>query len=149
MTEHVADIAWRRETSSFAYEDYNRTHDWRFDNGLNVRAAAAPAYRGDPACVDPEEAFVAAIASCHMLTFLAICARKRLVVDAYTDRAVGVMTQNAEGRHWVSRVDLFPRIVFADGSPDRTTLEHLHHASHAECFIANSVTTRIVTNIQD
>ena len=147
MSEHKAEIAWRRETDSFAYDDYDRTHDWRFDNGLTVKAAAAPGYLGDPACVDPEEAFVASVASCHMLTFLAICARKRIVVDSYTDSAIGHMEKNAAGRIAITRIDLHPKVTFAGDAPDRATLESLHHKAHEACFIANSVNTEISTNL--
>ncbi|MBI1393190.1 MAG: OsmC family peroxiredoxin [Alphaproteobacteria bacterium] len=146
MAEHIAEIIWRRDTESFAYEAYGRSHDWRFDNGLVVRAAAAPEFRGDPANVDPEEAFVASIASCHMLTFLAICSRKRIVIDAYEDRAVGAMSKNAAGKLFVSRIDLRPRISFAGSPPSRDSLSALHRQSHAECFIANSVMTEIIVH---
>ncbi|WP_428407798.1 OsmC family protein [Hyphococcus sp.] len=147
MSEHVADISWKRETESFAYEDYDRTHVWRFDNGVEVKAAAAPAYLGDPACVDPEEAFVASVSSCHMLTFLAIAARKRLTVDSYEDHAVGHMEKNTDGRLAITRVDLHPKIVFAPGvDVDAAALEKMHHSAHENCFIANSVKTEIVVN---
>ncbi|MEO1243431.1 MAG: OsmC family protein [Pseudomonadota bacterium] len=147
MSEHIAEISWKRETESFAYNDYNRTHRWRFDNGLEVEAAAAPGFLGDPSCVDPEEAFVASISSCHMLTFLAIAARKRLTVDAYEDKAVGHMTKNEGGRLAITRVDLSPEVAFANGAAvDAATLEELHHLSHKECFIANSVKTEIVVH---
>jgi organic hydroperoxide reductase OsmC/OhrA len=144
MSEHVAEIVWKRTTESFAYDDYSRTHDVKFDNGLVVKAAASPDYRGDPACVDPEELFVAALSNCHMLTFLAICAKKRLVVDSYMDRAVGRMEKNAAGKVAVTHVDLNPRVVFAPGvAVDRALLEKLHHDAHDHCFIANSATTEV------
>jgi organic hydroperoxide reductase OsmC/OhrA len=144
MSEHLATIRWKRETESFAYDDYNRSHVWRFDNGEEVKAAAAPAFLGDPSCVDPEEAFVAAIASCHMLTFLAIAARKRLVVDSYEDQAIGHMERNESGRLAVTRVELHPKIMFAEGViVDAGTLEKMHHLSHEECFIANSIKSEV------
>ncbi|MBI1366166.1 MAG: OsmC family peroxiredoxin [Alphaproteobacteria bacterium] len=150
MSEHVAEIIWKRTTDSFAYEDYNRRHLWRFDSGVDIPAAAAPAYRGDPDCVDPEEAFVAAVASCHMLTFIAIASKKRLVVDSYEDRAVGHMEKFGTGRFWIPRIDLNPRIAFASGAGvDRATLEKMHHESHEHCFIANSVKTEIIVNIEE
>lgn len=149
MSEHIAELEWRRETENFAYEDYNRGHTWRFDAGIDVPASAAPAFLGDEARVDPEEAFVAAIASCHMLTFLAIAARKRLTVDSYRDRAVGHMEKNENGKLAITRVDLFPRITFAEGvSVDAKTLSNMHHMSHEECFIANSVKTEIIVRTQ-
>ncbi len=147
MSEHVADIAWERETESFAYDDYNRTHVWRFDNGLEIAAAAAPAFLGDPSCLDPEEAFVASVSSCHMLTFLAIAARKRLTVDAYEDHAVGHLEKNEDGRLAITRVDLHPRIRFADGvDVNVEALDKMHHTAHEQCFIANSVKTEIIVN---
>lgn len=147
MSEHIAEISWKRETPGFSYDEYNRTHRWRFDNGLEVAAAAAPEFLGDPSCVDPEEAFVASISSCHMLTFLAIAARKRLVIDAYEDKAVGHMEKNEDGRLAVTRVDLNPRITFAeDVVIDASALERLHHSAHEQCFIANSVKTEVVVH---
>lgn len=147
MSEHIAEIVWKRETESFAYKDYNRTHAWRFDGGVEVSAAAAPDYLGDPACVDPEEAFVASLSSCHMLTFLAIASKKRLVVDKYEDRAVGRMEKNEAGKMAVTRVDLYPRVSFAgDAAIDDETLAKMHHDAHEHCFIANSVTTEIIVH---
>ena len=140
MSEHIATIRWKRTTESFGYDDYNRTHSWAFDNGLVIQAAAAPAFRGDPACLDPEEAFVASVSSCHMLTFLALAARKRLTVDAYIDDAVGHLEKNEAGKLAIMRVDLRPRVVFARGvDVDAAALEKMHHRAHEECFIANSV----------
>ena len=144
MSEHHATIQWEKTTASFAYEDYNREHEWRFDGGITVRASAAPAYRGKPDCVDPEEAFVAGLAACHMLTFLAICARKRIVVESYSDAAVGHMEKNADGKLWIAKVDLHPRVRFAKGqAPDSGVLRELHESSHRECFLANSVKTDV------
>ena len=96
MSEHRATINWKRETPDFAYESYNRDHAWQFDAGITVKASASPAYMGNESCVDPEEAFVASLSSCHMLTFLAIAARKRYVVDAYVDQAVRNPVQRRE-----------------------------------------------------
>ena len=145
MSEHIAELEWKRETDSFDYKDYNRGHLWRFDAGVEVPASAAPAFLGDETRVDPEEAFVAAIASCHMLTFLAIAARKRLTVDRYRDRAVGHMEKNENGKLAITRVDLFPDVTFAeDVAVDAETLSKMHHMSHEECFIANSVKTEII-----
>ena len=143
MSEHHASVRWTRTSADFLYDTYNRAHEMRFNKGaLVVPASAAPAFKGDIDRVDPEEAFVAALASCHMLTFLAICARKRIVVDAYEDDAVGVMEKNANGKLWVSHVTLQPRITFAAGTaPSAAVLADIHHQSHGECFIANSVKT--------
>lgn len=143
MSEHHASVRWKRTSADFVYDTYNRGHELLFNKGaIVVPASAAPAFKGDIDRVDPEEAFVASLASCHMLTFLALCARKRLVVDSYEDDAVGVMEKNAQGKLWVSRVTLRPRIRFAGGSSiDAAALAEIHHKSHGECFIANSVKT--------
>jgi organic hydroperoxide reductase OsmC/OhrA len=143
MSEHVASIDWRRTTADFDYDSYDRNHRWRFDGGVELAASSAPAYKGDPARVDPEEALVAAIASCHMLTFLAVAARRRLVVDAYQDDAVGTMEKNDEGRLAITRVVLRPRIAFSGAAPDAAELARLHELAHAGCFIANSVRAEI------
>ncbi|MEE2690541.1 MAG: OsmC family protein [Pseudomonadota bacterium] len=147
MSEHIAEIVWKRTSESFAYDHYNRAHLWRFDGGVETPASASPAYKGEPERVDPEEAFVASLSSCHMLTFLAIAAKKRLVVDAYEDRAVGHMEKNAEGRLAITRVDLHPHITFASGTEvDAATLKKMHHDSHEQCFIANSVKTMVIVH---
>ena len=148
MSEHRARIVWQKRTDSFKYEDYNREHDWEFPKGgIVVRATAAPVYRGKPDAVDPEEAFVASISSCHLLTFLAICARRGVVVEHYEDDAVGTMAANAERRLAVTRVVLKPVVTFAPGHElDDETLAEIHHQSHRECFIANSVKTEITVD---
>ncbi len=143
MSEHVVDVSWSRGEHEFTYDTYSRDHEWRFDGGITLPASANPKYLGTPGPVDPEEAFVAALSSCHMLTFLAIAARKRLVVDAYDDHAVGVMAKNEQGRLAITHVTLHPKIVWAGPEPDAETLERLHHRAHVECFIANSVTTSV------
>ena len=143
MSEHKVKVSWLRTTESFAYKDYNREHVWRFENGVEVAASAAPAFLGKPECVDPEEAFVAALSSCHMLTFLAIAARKRMTVDSYEDDAVGFLEKNPAGKLAITRVILRPRIVFGSERPAPETLEKMHEQSHHECFIANSVLTEI------
>ncbi|TDD48286.1 OsmC family peroxiredoxin [Kribbella antibiotica] len=143
MSEHVVDVSWSRGEHEFTYDTYSRDHEWRFDGGITVPGSANPAYLGSPGPVDPEEAFVAALSSCHMLTFLAIAARKRLVVDSYEDHAVGVMAKNAAGRVAVTEVTLSPKIVWGSAEPSAEVLDRLHHLAHQECFIANSVTTEI------
>ena len=144
MSRHVAVIDWKRETEDFAYETYNRAHVWRFESGIVVDASAAPAFRGTPERVDPEEAYVASVSACHMLTFLAICARRGLVVDVYRDEAVGFLEKNAAGKLAVTRVELAPQITFAGERPSADLLNKLHEYSHRDCFIANSVTSEIV-----
>lgn len=148
MSEHRATVDWKRETPEFTYESYNRDHDWAFDAGVVVRASAAPAYLGSASFVDPEEAFVASLASCHMLTFLAIAARKKLVVDAYRDEAVGVLAKDAAGRLAITRVTLRPVVAFGGATaPGPDELRQLHDHAHHACFIANSVKTEVVVEL--
>jgi organic hydroperoxide reductase OsmC/OhrA len=143
MSEHHAYVSWGREGADFGYESYPRSHAWRFGTGTTIRASAAAEYRGDPGLPNPEEALVAALSSCHMLTFLAIAARRGIVVDAYEDDARGYLEKNAEGRLAVTRVVLRPRIRFAGPPPDAAALAALHEQAHKGCFIANSVKTDV------
>jgi len=146
MSEHHASVVWKRTSADFTYDTYNRAHEMRFKSGdIVLAASSAPAFKGDADRVDPEEAYVASLSSCHMLTFLAICARKRLTVESYEDDAVGYLEKkDSKGKLWISRVTLSPRVVFAPGTAvDEATLEQIHHLSHEECFIANSVNTEI------
>jgi organic hydroperoxide reductase OsmC/OhrA len=149
MSEHKATIDWRRETPDFAYETYNRDHDWSFDAGITVRASANPAYLGSASAVDPEEAFVASLSSCHMLTFLALAARKGYVVDRYRDQAVGVLAKDAAGRLAMTKVSLRPEVTFgAEKPPGPDEVRQLHDRAHHACFIANSVKTEVVVEPQ-
>ncbi|WP_349359666.1 OsmC family protein [Stappia sp.] len=149
MTGHVyqASVSWRRE-GDFAANAYTRAHTWSFDGGIAVPASASPSVVPLPqsveAAVDPEEAFVAAISSCHMLWFLDLARRDGLVVEAYDDAAQAVMERVARGRMAITRVTLRPGIVLAgDALPDAARLDALHHRAHELCFIANSVTSEI------
>ena len=149
MSEHRATINWKRETPDFAYESYNRDHAWEFDAGITVRASASPAYLGSESCVDPEEAFVASLSSCHMLTFLAIAARKRYIVDAYLDQAVGILAKNEAGNLAITKVTLRPEIRFnGEKQPNTEELTRLHEQAHHACFIASSVKTEVVVEPQ-
>ena len=143
MAEHRARVSWERNGIDFGYESYPRDHVWSFEGGVRVPATAAPAFRGNPERVDPEAAFVAALSSCHMLTFLAIASRKRLVVDGYEDEAVGWLEKNEAGKLAMTRVVLRPRVVFAGADPGPEVLADLHERAHRECFIANSVLTHV------
>lgn len=151
MSEHRAHIVWEKETESFGYKEYNREHTWSFPKGgVTVKASAAPKYLGQPEYVDPEEALVAAISSCHMLTFLAICARRSIVVERYDDDAIGWLEPNEQRRLAITRVVLKPVVTFAAGQrPDANTLAQIHEESHHQCFIANSVTTAITVDASD
>ena len=144
MAEHKIMLEWKRETDSFTYDSYNRNHVWVTDGGAKVVASAAPAYRGNPAQMNPEEAFVAALSSCHMLTFLAMAAKKKFVVDRYSDPAVGFVEKNAQGKLAVTRVTLRPTVAFSGAAvPTPEQLTALHEEAHNGCFIANSVTTDV------
>ena len=148
MSEHRATLTWSRGESGFGYKDYSRDHDWIFSNGQSLRASAAPKYLGNEDCVDPEEAYVASLASCHMLTFLALASMQNFVLDSYEDEAVGAMVPNENKKMFIKTVTLRPRTVFSgDNQPTREQLEALHHKSHEECFIANSVITEVVTEL--
>ena len=145
ISEHHASIVWKRTSADFTYDSYNRAHEMQFKHGeIVLPSSGAPAFRGDADRVDPEEAYVAALSSCHMLTFLAICARKRLTVESYDDDAVGFLDKGDKPKLWITRVVLKPRVRFAAETPvDSATLDQLHHLAHADCFIANSVNTEI------
>jgi organic hydroperoxide reductase OsmC/OhrA len=147
--EYRATVRWTRGEAAFSDNRYSRGHTWSFDGGIEVPGSSSPAVVPPPLsnenAVDPEEAFVAAISSCHMLTFLAIAAKKRFVVDSYEDRALGVMTKNEDGKLFVSGVTLDPHIVFSgERQPTPEQIADMHHLAHQECFIANSVLTEIV-----
>jgi organic hydroperoxide reductase OsmC/OhrA len=141
MSEHRATIRWQNSGATLDYDHFSRDHQWLVKDGrLAVPASSAPAYKGSPDVMDPEDALVAALASCHMLTFLAIAARRRLVVLEYTDSALGWLEPDAEGRLAVTRVELRPRVRFAPGT-ELSAEDHgkLHEKAHRGCFIANSV----------
>jgi organic hydroperoxide reductase OsmC/OhrA len=149
MSEHVAAVEWTREGARFVDNRYSRAHRWEFDGGAVVPASASPHVvpvpLSDPAGVDPEEAFVASLASCHMLFFLSFAAKRGLVVESYRDEAVGVMGKDAEGRLAITMVTLRPHTVFSGDAPAREVLDEIHHAAHEACFIAISVKTEIRT----
>jgi organic hydroperoxide reductase OsmC/OhrA len=144
MSEHRSSIKWARNGADFGYKNYSRDHLWRFDNGVELPASAAPAYLGNPQRVDPESAFVAALSSCHMLTFLALASNKGFIIDSYEDNAMGRLEKNANGKLAITLVELHPVIVFSGAKqPTQSDLDWLHDKAHRECFIANSVTTEI------
>jgi organic hydroperoxide reductase OsmC/OhrA len=150
MAEHKATVRWTLpgDGDAFLKGRYSREHTWTFDGGVTVPASPAPsvvpAPYSNPAHVDPEEGFVASIASCHMLTFLYVAMREGLVVERYEDEAVGVMRKNERGAVWVAAVTLHPRIVYGgEKRPTAEEVDHLHHLAHEQCFIANSVKTEI------
>jgi len=148
MTPHTVTVSWRRGDQPFLDQRYSRAHQWVFDGGVEVPASSSPHVVPPPgsetAAVDPEEAFVASLSSCHMLWFLSIAAKRRYGVDSYTDQAAGIMGRNASGKLAMVRVTLRPRVAFfGDRLPTPTEIESMHHEAHAECYIANSVTTEV------
>lgn len=150
MGAFTAEVTWERGDARFTDQRYSRGHRWRFDGGQVVPASASPHVvplpYSVPENVDPEEAYVAALSSCHMLFFLSLAARAGIVVDRYRDRAEGVM-EDTGGTTWVTRVVLHPEVSYAGAPPDRATEEDLHRRAHAMCFIANSVKTVVETRL--
>jgi organic hydroperoxide reductase OsmC/OhrA len=147
MSEYTATIYWQRLGAVFTDNKYSRAHEWRFDGGVTVPGSSSPHVvrvpLSDPSAVDPEEAFVASLSSCHMLFFLSLAAKDGLVIDSYEDRAVGVMARNEAGKLAMTVVTLRPKVVFAGRQPSAEQLADLHHRSHDECFIASSVKTDV------
>ena len=148
MGNHAATIRWcRTGDGDFARGQYSRAHEWAFDGGAVVPASASPdivpAPWSDAAGVDPEEAFIASLSSCHMLFFIDFARRAGLVVDSYTDEAEGVLDKREDGRMAMTRVTLRPRIAWGGEAPDAAAIADLHHKAHEACFIANSVTTEV------
>ncbi len=149
-SEYTAKILWNRAPhEDFLRNCYSRRHEMHFDGGAVVAGSSSPHSvplpMSDASAVDPEEAFVASLSSCHMLWFLAVAAKRKFCVDRYFDAAVGVMEENAQGKVAVTRVTLRPEVVFSgERLPTRGDIEQLHHAAHDECYIANSVKTEVV-----
>lgn len=149
MSTHTAEITWQRGEQAFVDQRYSRRHQWRFDGGASVVASASPSVvplpMSDPAGVDPEEAFVAALSSCHMLWFLSLAAEDGWVVDAYEDAAEGRMGRDEARRVVMQHVTLRPLVRFAgERQPTPAQLHALHHRAHEACFLANSVRCRVV-----
>jgi len=148
MSQHKATIRWNRPSDTFLKGKYSRDHEWVFDGGLKVPASASPAVvpvpLSNPANVDPEEAFVASVSSCHMLTFLFLACRQGFQVDSYMDDAVGVVGKTETGASWVSSITLHPQVVYGgDKLPTPADEERLHHLAHEQCFISNSIKTQV------
>ncbi len=136
-------MTWARGDAPFEYKTYSRNHRVVVSDGVVLEMSSAPAYLGDGKRINPEDMLVAALSSCHMLTFLAVAAKKKLVLDGYTDEAEGFLEKGTDGRLWVTRVILRPKVVFAGSAPDVAALAELHHEAHRGCFIANSVKTEV------
>lgn len=152
MSQYTATVLWTRQTTEpFTDNKYSRAHVWSFDGGFDVPASAAPSHvppaTAKPDALDPEEAFVASLSSCHMLFFLYYAARFGAVVNRYEDHATGTLARNEQKKMWMSRVELNPRIEWGAGKvPNAEELKTLHHQAHEDCFIANSVKTEVIVN---
>jgi organic hydroperoxide reductase OsmC/OhrA len=148
VSEHRAEVSWRRETEAFDYDGFDRRHRIAFANGLALEGDAAGDYGGQArAGIDPEALFAASLGACHMLSFLAVAARMRIVVDAYADAPVATVGKADDGRLAVTRVVLQPRVMFAgDVTPGR--LAQLHDLAHRNCFVANAVKAAVVVEPQ-
>lgn len=147
MSGHGATVEWTRGDQAFVDKRYSRAHVWRFDGGAVVPGSSAPSGvpvpMSDPAGVDPEEAMVASLSSCHMLWFLAFAANAGLVVDRYLDEASGELDKNEAGKRYLARVALKPVTTFTGRQPDQAELDALHHAAHEHCYMAHSVRSEI------
>ena len=153
MSEYSAKIVWKRQPEeAFSDNKYSRGHSGEFDGGAVVAASSAPSIVPLPysveANVDPEEAFIASLSSCHMLFFLAIAGKRGFVIDQYIDNAIGIMEKDAESKISITKVTLRPQATFSgDQQPTMEKLEQMHHQAHEQCFIANSVKTEVVTEV--
>jgi organic hydroperoxide reductase OsmC/OhrA len=150
VSQHSAVISWNRGDAPFVDKRYSRAHVWRFDGGAVVRASsspeAVPVPYSDPGAVDPEEAFVAALASCHMLWFLSIAAKNGFCVHAYRDDAVGTLAANSRGKLCMTAINLRPHALFTSAKvPSGEAVREMHEEAHHECYLANSVTTLLTT----
>jgi organic hydroperoxide reductase OsmC/OhrA len=151
MTAHhyTASVSWeRRQDEPFTDNRYSRAHTWRFDGGVEVPGSSSPHVVRLPfsveAAVDPEEAFIAALSSCHMLSFLYLAAKAGFRVDRYTDAATGELSRNAAGKMAMTVVTLFPKVAFSGlRLPAKDEIEAMHHQAHEDCYIASSVTTDV------
>ena len=148
MSEYTAEILWQRGDQDFLANTYSRRHSLRFDGGAEWAGSSSPHVVplpfSDASAVDPEEAFVASLSSCHMLWFLTMAVKRKFCVDRYFDAASGGMEKNADGKMAMTVVTLRPEVTFSgENLPTREQIEHMHHRAHEECFIANSVKTEV------
>ena len=153
MSEYKTTVAWSRGDTVFTDNRYSRGHTWSFDGGIEVPASSSPHVVPLPmsiaAAVDPEEAFVISLSSCHMLWFLSLAAARRWLVESYRDEAVGILGKDNLGKLMMTRVTLYPAVIFGGTQPpDPAEIRALHHRAHEECFLANSVKTEILCEPQ-
>ena len=153
MSEYYAKVIWTRAMEEgYIDNKYSRAHEWIFDGGVSVPASSSPHVVPLPYSVegnvDPEEAFIASLSSCHMLFFLSIAAKKKYVIDRYIDEPVGVMEEDKDGKISMTKITLRPQIEFSgDRQPTYDQIDRIHHLSHEQCFLANSVRTEIAIEI--
>jgi organic hydroperoxide reductase OsmC/OhrA len=144
MSEHTAALRWSRHGRDFRYETFSRDHELTFENGQKTLASSAPAFLGNPEALNPETLLVGSLSSCHMLTFLAICAKRGYVVDHYDDAASGLLDKNAEGKMAITRITLRPKALFSgEKQPTAEELAKLHERAHANCFIGSSIRAEV------
>lgn len=144
MSEHNAALRWSRHGRDFRYETFSRDHELTFENGQKTLASSAPAFLGNPEALNPETLLVGSLSSCHMLTFLAICAKRGYVVDHYDDAASGLLDKNAEGKMAITRITLRPKALFSgEKQPTAEELAKLHERAHANCFIGSSIRAEV------
>src|SRR5689334_20080277 len=148
VSNHIATIRWKRTSDEFLKGKYSREHTWTFDGGVVVPASPSPSVvpvpYSNPANVDPEEAFVAAVSSCHMLTYLHLASKQGFQIDSYQDEALGEMAKNDKGIPWVSSIKLSPKIAYSgEKLPTAADEQRLHHLAHEQCYISNSIKTEV------
>src|SRR5438046_1466307 len=138
-------LTWQRHTPDFNYKTYDRTHTIKFSGGTQLQATAAPEYLGNPELTNPEELLIAALSSCHMLSFLAIAAYQGFTVDNYHDAAIGTLAKNDRSKMAITQIVLKPQVQFSGAKiPDVDTLNKLHDKAHDSCFIANSLNVNVI-----
>lgn len=144
MSEHKAKVEWKRATPDFVYETYDRTHTVSYPGGQTVKASAAADFAGKAEFANPEEVLAGALASCHMLTFLAVAAKSRISVDSYKDEPVALLDKNEKGKMAVTKITLRPKVVISKTTPiDGEKYKTLHEKAHANCFVANSLACKM------
>ena len=149
MSEHIITLNWKLQAANFDYNIYNRDHSIEFDGVNRICASAAPDYHGNSLCVNPEQSFVASLASCHMLTFLALASKKRFFVTAYTDTATGILGKNSKGKMAITRINLKPVVTFTnENCPSQEVFDQLQDRAHKGCFIANSIASCIEVTVE-
>jgi organic hydroperoxide reductase OsmC/OhrA len=143
MAEYRAKIQWKNTGNDFVYETFDRTHQVTYPGGIQHKASSAPEYLGKKELANPEEMLAATLASCHMLTFLAVSAKSRLHVETYEDEPIATLDKNADGKLAVTHIGLHPKAIFKGETPSPEKLQELHAKAHRNCFIANSLACKM------